>query len=59
VSGLDQSIRIEMFGDLLEYGALGRLGSAMPAAAMRRCRPNGHRYPDWTQDCPPPEYWWT
>jgi len=24
VGGLDQSIRIEMFGDLHEYGALGR-----------------------------------
>jgi predicted dinucleotide-binding enzyme len=25
VGGLDQSIRIEMFGDLHEYGALGRV----------------------------------
>ena len=25
VGGLDQSIRIEMFGDLHEYGALGRI----------------------------------
>jgi 8-hydroxy-5-deazaflavin:NADPH oxidoreductase len=24
IGGLDQSIRIEMFGDLHEYGALGR-----------------------------------
>jgi hypothetical protein len=24
-AGLDQSIRIEMFGDLHEYGALGRV----------------------------------
>jgi hypothetical protein len=25
VGGLDQSIRIEMYGDLHEYGALGRV----------------------------------
>jgi 8-hydroxy-5-deazaflavin:NADPH oxidoreductase len=25
VGGLDQSIRIEMFGDLHEFGALGRV----------------------------------
>ena len=25
IGGLDQSIRIEMFGDLHEYGALGRV----------------------------------
>jgi predicted dinucleotide-binding enzyme len=31
VGGLDQSIRIEMFGDLHEYGALGRTVTATEA----------------------------
>ena len=31
VGGLDQSIRIEMFGDLHEYGALGRAVSKAEA----------------------------
>ncbi len=33
VGGLDQSIRIEMFGDLHEYGALGRLVTKSEALA--------------------------
>jgi predicted dinucleotide-binding enzyme len=33
VGGLDQSIRIEMFGDLHEYGALGRVVSKSEALA--------------------------
>jgi hypothetical protein len=33
VGGLDQSIRIEMFGDLLEYGALGRVVTKSDALA--------------------------
>ena len=33
VGGLDQSIRIEMFGDLHEYGALGRVVSRSEAVA--------------------------
>jgi hypothetical protein len=33
VGGLDQSIRIEMFGDLHEYGALGRVVTKSEALA--------------------------
>jgi len=33
VVGLDQSIRIEMFGDLHEYGALGRVVTRSEALA--------------------------
>ena len=33
VGGLDQSIRIEMFGDLHEYGALGRVVAKPEALA--------------------------
>jgi predicted dinucleotide-binding enzyme len=33
VGGLDQSIRIEMFGDLHEYGALGRIVTKSEAVA--------------------------
>ena len=33
VGGLDQSIRIEMFGDLHEYGALGRVVTRSEALA--------------------------
>jgi 8-hydroxy-5-deazaflavin:NADPH oxidoreductase len=33
VGGLDQSIRIEMFGDLHEYGALGRAVTESEALA--------------------------
>ena len=33
VGGLDQSIRIEMFGDLHEYGALGRAVTKSEALA--------------------------
>jgi len=33
VGGLDQSIRIEMFGDLHEYGALGRVVTRPEALA--------------------------
>ena len=33
VGGLDQSIRIEMFGDLHEYGALGRAVTSTEALA--------------------------
>ena len=33
VGGLDQSIRIEMFGDLHEYGALGRVVTKTEALA--------------------------
>jgi predicted dinucleotide-binding enzyme len=33
VGGLDQSIRIEMYGDLHEYGALGRVVTRTEAAA--------------------------
>ena len=33
VAGLDQSIRIEMFGDLHEYGALGRAVTRSEALA--------------------------
>jgi predicted dinucleotide-binding enzyme len=33
VGGLDQSIRIEMFGDLHEYGALGRTVTKSEALA--------------------------
>jgi predicted dinucleotide-binding enzyme len=33
VGGLDQSIRIEMFGDLHEYGALGRVVTKSAALA--------------------------
>ena len=33
VGGLDQSIRIEMFGDLHEYGALGRVVTRSEAIA--------------------------
>jgi hypothetical protein len=37
VGGLDQSIRVEMFGDLHEYGALGRAVTKSEAlAAVRR-----------------------
>lgn len=34
VGGIDQSIRIEVFGDLHEFGALGRTVSAEEAAAL-------------------------
>lgn len=34
VGGIDQSIRIEMFGDLHEYGKLGRLVSLKEAEAL-------------------------
>jgi 8-hydroxy-5-deazaflavin:NADPH oxidoreductase len=34
VGGLDQSIRIEVFGDLHEFGKLGKLVSAQEAAAL-------------------------
>jgi predicted dinucleotide-binding enzyme len=34
VGGLDQSIRIEMFGDLHEYGALGRVVTKSEAMAV-------------------------
>jgi 8-hydroxy-5-deazaflavin:NADPH oxidoreductase len=34
VGGLDQSIRIEMFGDLHEYGALGRVVTKSEALAV-------------------------
>jgi len=34
VGGLDQSIRIEMFGDLHEYGALGRAVTKSEALAV-------------------------
>jgi hypothetical protein len=33
VGGLDESIRIEMFGDLHEYGALGRAVNKTDALA--------------------------
>ena len=33
VGGLDQAIRIEMFGDLHEYGALGRVVTESEALA--------------------------
>jgi predicted dinucleotide-binding enzyme len=33
VGGLDQSIRIEMFGDLHEFGALGRVVTRQEALA--------------------------
>jgi len=33
VGGLDQAIRIEMFGDLHEYGALGRTVTRSEAIA--------------------------
>ena len=33
VGGLNQSIRIEMFGDLHEYGALGRVVTKSEAVA--------------------------
>ena len=33
VGGLDQSVRIEMFGDLHEYGALGRVVTRSEALA--------------------------
>src|SRR6266699_1247971 len=40
VGGLDQSIRLEMFGDLHEYGALGRVVTKSEAlAAILRVRP--------------------
>ena len=34
VGGLDQSVRIEMFGDLHEYGALGRVVTKSEALAL-------------------------
>jgi 8-hydroxy-5-deazaflavin:NADPH oxidoreductase len=34
VGGIDQSIRLEVFGDLHEFGKLGRLVSAKEAAAL-------------------------
>jgi 8-hydroxy-5-deazaflavin:NADPH oxidoreductase len=34
VGGLDQSIRIEMYGDLHEYGALGRVVTKPEALAV-------------------------
>ena len=34
VGGLDQSIRIEMFGHLHEYGALGRVVTGTEALAV-------------------------
>ena len=38
VGGIDQSIRIEAFGDLSEYGKLGRLVSAREAAELIKVR---------------------
>jgi len=40
VGGLDQSIRIEMFGDLHEYGALGRVVTR--TEALKAIWPGGH-----------------
>jgi 8-hydroxy-5-deazaflavin:NADPH oxidoreductase len=34
VGGLDQSVRIEAFGDLHEYGSLGRLVTRKEAEAI-------------------------
>jgi len=40
VGGLDESIRIEMFGDLHEYGALGRVVTR--TEALKAIWPGGH-----------------
>lgn len=47
VDGIDQSLRIEAFGDLHEYGALGKLVSAKEAEAVLGRGPDTHLKSEW------------